>query len=360
MFILLIVERAGGIPMYKGWFVVRLLTFMLLFVNLVAVAHGQTFYKDKTIRLVVGYAPGGTYDAYARLTARHIGRHVLGTPAVVVDNMPGANSLLAARYVTQRAAPDGLTVGMWNSVLVLREALGDPNVQIGQQNVRWIGALSQGPLACVLAGYTGIRSFRDVLSSNQRIRMGATGVRSYTAVLPTIMNHVLGTNFEVRPGYDNVAAIVAATQSREVDGFCFAWETIRRDASALLQIQGNARLIPVIHGPGNLSNNQSVPTFSQVFRRRSGGDQRAAIIEAYLRPTLFKYPLALPPGTPEQLRNTLRGAFDTMVSDPNFLNVARRSNRRINAVDGQRVRQYVDAIFSMPSAVRNTLAPLVL
>src|SRR5438128_947419 len=88
----------------------------------------EDFYKDKTIRFIVGQAAGGGYDAYTRIVARYMGKQIPGNPSIVVDNMTGAGSLVAANYVYGNTRPDGLTVGNWNSAFVLNQALGDPNV----------------------------------------------------------------------------------------------------------------------------------------------------------------------------------------------------------------------------------------
>ena len=92
-------------------------------------ALGEEFFKGKTIRFVVGFSPGGGYDTYTRAVARHMGKYIPGNPTPIVQNMTGAGSLIAAHYIYKRAKPDGLTVGVWNSALITKYALGDRSIR---------------------------------------------------------------------------------------------------------------------------------------------------------------------------------------------------------------------------------------
>ena len=345
--------------MYKGSVLTGLLVFTLLVLMAAAFVHGADFYKGKTIRLVVGAPPGGGYDAYTRLTARYIGKYVPGNPAVVVINRPGAGTLIAAHYVAGKSKPDGLTVGIWNSSMALREALGDRGVKIRHQDVGWVGAPGTETLTCAFMGFSGIRTFEDVMRSKKPIKMGATRAGSNTVDLPTIMNKYLGTNFKVISGYRGVAPIRLAMQSGEVDGFCSGWEPIRGTARAMLDAKGDAKLVPVIiHRRWDEPEVKDLPTFSEVFKQK-GGAQALAIYQAYLGPTQFMRPLAVPPGTPAGRLATLRKAFASTVKDKQFLADAKRSKLVISPVTGERVEQHVEEIFSMSPEAKKSLGFLV-
>ncbi len=345
--------------MYKVSVLTGLLAFLSLAFMAASVAHGEEFYKGKTIRLVVGAPPGGGYDAYTRLTARHIGKYVPGNPAVVVINRPGAGTLIAAHYVAGKSRPDGLTVGIWNSSMVLREALGDRGVKIRHQDVGWVGAPGTETLTCAFMGFTGVRTFDDVLRSKKPIKMGATRAGSNTVDLPTIMNKYLGTNFNVISGYRGVAPIRLAMQSREVDGFCSGWEPIRGTARAMLDAKGDDKLVPVvIHRRWDEPEVKALPTFSEIFMQK-GGAQAMAIYQAYLGPTQFMRPLAVPPGTPGERLATLRKAFASTVKDKQFLADAARSKLAINPVTGEQVDEHVEKIFSMSPEAKKGLGFLV-
>ena len=127
---------------------------LALAIGSVPAAWGEAFYQGKTIRFIVGFSAGGGYDTYARLVARHIGKHIPGNPSIIVQNMAGAGSLIAANHMYHKVEPDGLTVGIWNSAMALRQALGDKAVRLDTRKVGWIGAPVAGMPTCAVMGFT--------------------------------------------------------------------------------------------------------------------------------------------------------------------------------------------------------------
>ena len=125
-----------------------------------ATAFGEEFYQGKTIRFVVGASPGGGYDTYTRTIARHIGKYIPGNPTPIVQNMTGAGMLIAAHYIYKRAKPDGLTVGVWNSAWVVKQALGERKVKFKGDKFGWIGAPVKGLPSCAIMGFTGLRTLK--------------------------------------------------------------------------------------------------------------------------------------------------------------------------------------------------------
>jgi tripartite-type tricarboxylate transporter receptor subunit TctC len=165
-------------------------------------AAAQEFYKGKTIRFVVGFAAGGGYDLAARIVGRHIGKHIPGNPAIVVENMTGAGSLIAANYTYNSAKPDGLFVGIWNSAYVLRQAMGDKAVRLDARKLGWIGAPTKGTPFCSIMAHTGLKSLNDIVAAGRELKMGATGPGSTYDDMPQILNRTLGTKFKVISGYE--------------------------------------------------------------------------------------------------------------------------------------------------------------
>src|SRR5690349_5071330 len=153
-----------------------------------AAAPAQDFYKDKTIRFIVGQAAGGGYDTYTRLIARHVVKHIPGNPSAVVENMTGAGSLVAANYLYNSSKPDGLTIANWNSAFVLNQALGDTNVKFDARKFGWIGAPSKGVPVCAVMGFTGITKFDEVIKTDKPLRMGGTAPGSHSIDLPLMLN----------------------------------------------------------------------------------------------------------------------------------------------------------------------------
>jgi len=209
-------------------------------------ALGAEFYKNKTIRFVVGYSPGGGYDTYTRAVARHMGKYIPGNPTPIVQNMTGGGSLIAANYIYNRAKPDGLTAGNWNGGLILQKTLGEKKARFEGDKFGWVGAPVKGLPACAIMGFTGLKTLEDVLKSGKRLKMGATRAGSTTDDLPKILNKTLGTKFDVISGYRGTATIRIAMQKGEIDGACWGWESMGVTARAMLDAKGDEKLIPFL------------------------------------------------------------------------------------------------------------------
>ena len=210
------------------------------------IAAAQDFYKDKTIRFIVGQAAGGGYDTYTRTLARFIGRYIPGSPTTVVDNMTGAGSLVAANYLYNTAKPDGLTIGNWNSALVFNQSMGDSNVRFDARKVGWIGAPSKSVPVCLIMGFTGLRNWDDIVKSGRTLRMGGTGPGSHSIDMPLMLNKMTGTKFSVVSGYQGTAQLKIALQRREIDGHCTNWDSVLATQKDLLDAKGDERMMPFL------------------------------------------------------------------------------------------------------------------
>ena len=337
-----------------------LLTFMLSVLLAVSDINGEQLYKDKTVTLVVGYPAGGGYDLYARLTAKRLTNHVPGSPKIRVENRPGENSLLAATWIG-KAKPDGLTVGMWNSALVLREALGDILVKVKHKNYGWVGAPSKETLACVFMRSRSIKTVDDVLK--KPINMGAVRAGFNTVNVPAMLNKALNTQFNVEPDFESVAKIGEAMQSGKVGGFCSSGRSTRNTVAELKRNFNSEPIVAVIHRTWDDPETKDFPTLWEVYRKekRNKMDAKAlAIIQAYVGPTLFMYPFAVPPRTSPDRLKTLRKAFADTVNDKDFVAGAEKAKLIINPMKGEEVEKQVKKILSTSDEVKKELAWLVL
>jgi tripartite-type tricarboxylate transporter receptor subunit TctC len=333
---------------------------LLLFACVLMVAIGPAlaadFYEGKTVRLIVGSAPGGGYDTYTRMIARHIGVHIPGHPTTVVDNMPGAGGLIAANYIYKRAEPDGLTVAVFNNSNIVQKALGDPRVNIAFDNLGWIGAPSVGVPMCMIMGFTGLKTLDDVLQAKKPIKMGANRAGSTGYDLPLILNQTLGTQFEVIGGYSGTSKIRIALQSRELDGFCSQWESMRVTARPMLDAEGDKKLIPFVTSERwedpELKN---LPLFKDVIK----DPKKFAIYRAWADQMEFQRPFALPPKTPDDRLAILRKGFSETLKDPDLLAEAKKSQLVITPVSGERTAELVREILSTPETVKRSLAFLI-
>jgi len=328
----------------------------LVFLGVVPGALADDFYEGKNIRFIVGFAAGGGYDTYTRTIARHIGRHIPGSPETIVENMTGAGSLIAANHLYNRAEPDGLTVGVWNSGLILQQALGAKGVRFEGDKFGWIGAPVAGMPTCAVMAFTGLRTLDDVINSKKPLKMGATRAGSTTDDLPRILNLTLGTKFEVISGYRGTARIRLAMLKREVDGACWGWESMRVTGRAMLDAAGEDELIPfVIHGHVEDPEVNDLPQITEVIK----SEENRAIFRTWVRQYDFQRPLSVPPGTPKERLATLRRAFKMTFEDPEFLADAKGSKLIIQHVSGQDIEGFVDDILETPTKVKESLQFLV-
>ena len=317
-------------------------------------ANADDFYEGKTLRFIVGAAPGGGYDTYTRAIARHIGKHLPGTPTPVVQNMTGAGTLIAAHYLYHKAAPDGLTLGAWNSGQVLSEALGDKAVKFKADKFGWVGAPVRGMPSCGVMGHVGLKTLDEIVKSKKRIKIGSTRAGTTTDDLPRLLNYTLGTNFDVIPGYTGTSRIRIAMQKKEVDGACFSWESMRVTATAMLNAQGDAKFIPfIIHGNPEDPEVKDLPRLTEVVKGK-----KLATMKAWVGQYEFQRPFSVPPGTPKERLDTLRKAYKATLEDPEFLADAKRSKLLINYVSGEEIEQIVADILSISPDVKETLKSL--
>ena len=321
-----------------------------------AMTRAEEFYKGKTLRFVVGSAPGGGYDTYTRMIARHINRHIPGNPATVVENMEGAGGLIAANYLYKRAAHDGLTAVIFNNANIVQKALGDPRINIDFRKLGWIGAPSVGAPMCMIMGFTGLKTLDDVLKSNKPLKMGANRAGSTGYDLPLILNQALGTKFEVISGYSGTSKIRIALQSRELDGFCSQWESMRVTARSMLDAEGDNKLIPyVMNEKWEDPDVRDLPLFKSVIK----DPKKFAIYKAWADQMDFQRPLALPPGAPNERLEILRKALADVLKDKDLLAEAKKAKLVITYVSGERTAKLVDEILSMPEGAKKSLSFLV-
>src|SRR5918992_1017404 len=263
------------------------------------------FYQGKNIRFIVGFAAGGGYDAYTRLVAKYISRHIPGNPSTVVENMDGAGSVIAANHIYNKAEKDGLTVGIWNSHNVFNQMMGDRSLRIDGRKFGWIGSPSKDSVACAIMGFTGLKTFDDILKSKKTLRMGATRAGN-TTQLPEMLNRWADTNFEVIPGYTGTAKIRLAMRSHEVDGACWTWDSMRSTARAMLDANGDDKMIPfIINGKWDDAEVKDIAQFRDVIKDKDN----LKAFDTWNAANEFARPFSLPPGSPPEALGILRKAF---------------------------------------------------
>jgi tripartite-type tricarboxylate transporter receptor subunit TctC len=303
----------------------------------------EEFYKGKTVDLVIGYSPGGTYDLYARLVGRYLGAHIPGKPTVVVRNMPGAGSRTAVTWMFSVARKDGTVLGTADQSLALQQAMGDKGLKFDVSKLNYIGNPNAENNTTVTWYTTGVKTVED--ATKKEITMGATG-GSTSSQFPKAMNFFLGTKFKIILGYPGGNDINLALERGEVGGrgsnSWAAWKSTRPQWLAEKKIN-----ILVQIGLKKAPDLQDVPLLSDLGK--TDDDKRA--LKLLAAPTAIGRPIFTTPDVPADRVAALRKAFDDMMKDPAFLEDAKNSKFEIEYVPGAEMQSIVEDIISTPKPI---------
>jgi tripartite-type tricarboxylate transporter receptor subunit TctC len=314
--------------------------------------RAEDFYKGKTIRFIVGFAAGGGYDAYTRTIARYISRHIPGNPSTAVENMDGAGSVIAANHIYNKASRDGLTAGVFDAHNIFNHMMGDPSLRIEGRKYLWIGSPSKDSVACAIMGFTGLKSFDDIVKSQKPVKMGATRGGN-TVQLPEMMNRWAGAKFNIITGYTGTATIRLAMRSKEVDGACWTWDSMRSTARAILDAKGDEQMIPfIINGKWEDPEVKNIAQFQDVFKDKD--DVHA--FKVWNASNDFARPFSLPPGTPKEAVQILRKAFAATMKDKDYIADAEKSKLTVDYISGEEVEKFVAEIYAIPAQVKERLS----
>ena len=312
------------------------------------------FYKGKRIIMYVGSSPGGGYDTYARMIARHIGRFIPGNPKFIVKNKVGAGSIIVANFVYNVAPQDGTVLVALQRNLPLVEIMGgQKGVKFESRKFHWLGSLANEAGVCAVDKRTGIKSFDDVFT--KPVLMGGTGPND-TEIFPALLNNTLNTKFQLIKGYPSTPPAHLAIQRGEVDGICQSWSSFKAIAGSYYT-DGN--MIPILQ----LSLKKhpeltklGVPlVFEYITKEYVAPGLKVEDVTSYFRLLMaakaMGRPFAVGPGVPADRVKALRAAFNAMAEDPKFLADAKKQRREVNLVTGAEIQGIIAKMAATPKAV---------
>jgi tripartite-type tricarboxylate transporter receptor subunit TctC len=303
------------------------------------------FYSGKSVQLVIGYAPGGGYDIYARALARHMARHIPGNPQIVVQNMPGAGSIKAANYLYNIAPKDGTAFGGFSRGAFLDPLLGRAEgVQYVAAKYGWLGSFSNEVGVCAFRSDSGIATWQDMQTKSYVI--GSTGAGADSDVFPTVLHKMFGLPMKVVTGYHSAADVVLAITRKEVDGRCgWSWSSLMAWNKDMYQ--SKAIKVALQLATEKLAELPDTPSIVEVAR---GAEQQAAL-KLILSRQMMARPYVAPPGIPRERLDALRAAFDATMKDPQFLADAQRQDLEVRPVSGPAADALITEIYASPPAV---------
>jgi tripartite-type tricarboxylate transporter receptor subunit TctC len=306
------------------------------------------FYRGKTVRIVVGSAPGGTYDTYSRILARHMPKHLPGNPTMIVENKPGAGSMLAANALYNTEAKDGTVVGTFNETLIMQQALGAPGVQYDARRLQWIGSAVNTAMTCAARTDAGISGMPDLLEGKPLV-FGTMPPGSSPYDTPAVINEALGLNWKLVSGYDGVSRIVLAVESKEVDALCLSLLSLTTVAPQLFQ--GDPPTARVFAIMGERVPSHPLLGSAVAVEPLAKTDEARQLLQAMHAPAQVTNPYAVAPEVPRDRVEALRKAFWDAFQDPQLLAEAQQVGTAFSPTPGYQVERVADSVLNTPAPI---------
>ena len=308
-----------------------------------AQAQDITF-KGQDVTVSVGVGPGGGYDTYARHFARHLGKHLTGTPNVIVKNEPGAGSLKLAVRMYNAARKDGTELALIPTSVALEPLFGNSDAQFDTNKLNWIGNLDSDISSCGVWKHANVKSWEDL--KTREIIFGATGPSAITSIHPNVMASLVGLKIKVISGYAGTRDINVAMQRGEVDATCGMYmSTIRSQ----YQQNVDAGELSILMTFGK-ERTKDFPNVASLFELVKPGEDRQ-LAELIFGADAIGRPIAAPPGMAPVRVALVRKAFDATVADPDYIAEAAKIGLSITSMPGAELQKQFAAFYEAPKAV---------
>jgi len=314
---------------------------ILMLFTLAAPAHAQSvadFYRGKQIRVIVGTAPGD-YDAWVRLVSRHMRQYVPGNPSFVVENMPGAGSLIAANHLYNKAAQDGTVLGSVSRNIPNFAFTKKPNVFFDPLKYNWIGSPEMTNRGCFARPDSGIKAAEDLFE--RELLVGTDGAGTSLSEMPTLLKNLLGMKFKTIDGYQGSNGVVLAMARNEVAGICQTVTAFAQSAQNMLD-DGTVRLLFTTERERVPRLN--VPTIFEFAKT----DEQRDILAFHASSLETGRPWLAPPGVPPDRVNALRRAFDATMKDQAFLAEAKQRKFEVDPRTGEQIEAVLRKVANLP------------
>jgi tripartite-type tricarboxylate transporter receptor subunit TctC len=311
-----------------------------------------TFYKGKTINVVVGYAPGGGYDIYSRLLSRHLSKHIDGAPTVIVQNMPGAASVVAANYVYSVAPKDGTEIAAIDQNAPMFNLLGGKGTQYDITKVAWLGSMAASNGIAMSWFASGIKTLQDV--RDHEVSIGTTGSNDDAYVYAKSLNYLIGTQFKIIQGYSGTSSVNIAMENGEVQamgrssyyGFISQRADWLRDKKVNILVQIGLQQQP------ELAN---VPLLLDLVK----GDENQKLARLVSTPPSIGYSHWVSPDVPKERIDALQKAYKETLADAELLSEAKQLAIEIQPKSAQAIADVIKSSADVPLEIRNKAGALL-
>jgi tripartite-type tricarboxylate transporter receptor subunit TctC len=312
------------------------------------------FYRGKTVTVIVGYTAGGGYDLYARTLARHMGKHLPGNPAFIVQNITGAGSLNAANHIYNLSPKDGTAFGTFGRGLAMEPLIGTATkAQFDATKFTWLGSGTNEVSLCATWHASPVKTWADAHKTT--FTVGGEGAGSDPDVFSALVRNVFGLKLKLVSGYQGTTDVILAIERGEVDGRCgWSWSSIKSTKPTWFT---EKKLNYLVHmSETKAPELPNVPLISDF-----ANDRQKQILKIVLSRQTMGRPFTAPPGLPEDRKQALRKAFDETLKDPAFLEEADKLKLEVNPVSGAEVDKLIAELYGTPVDIveeaRKAIAP---
>jgi len=328
----------------------------VVFLNLIA-GSPQTlqaqanFYQGKTITVVVGTVPGGLYDLWGRLFGRIMGKHIPGNPTMVVQNMPGGGSMVAANYLYGIAKPDGLTIGMFQTHMYLQQMVKRPEVKFDVRRFNWLGSQEKGQMMLYIRGDSPYRSIDEIIKAKEPPKCGGTGLSDQTTLLTRLLEETVGARFNRVLGYKGGSDVDLAMERGEV--VCRATRItvhFSREPFLTWDKKGFDRHL-LQAGKKRDSRLPDTPTIFELMDKYKTPEIGRRLAHVLLAGDELGRPMVAPPGVPPVRVKILREAYNKALKDPELIAEVARSRLDMEPITGQEIETLYKDLMEQPAAV---------
>lgn len=302
------------------------------------------FYRAHPVNLLIGFPVGSAYDTYGRAVARHLGKHIPGTPTVVPVNRPGAGSLTAANFLYNGAPKDGATIATFNRSIPLEPLMGNTQARFDVRKFNWLGSVGNEVSVCVGWHTAAAKTWHDL--KTKEFVAGAASYSADTGVFALVLKNLFGAKIKIITGYPGGSEMSLAMEKGEIDGRCgWSWSGVKSSKPSWIA----ERQINVLVQLG-LQKSTELPDVPLIIDQASDDEQRQILKLVFSRQE-FAWPFAAPPDIPDDRKQALREAFAATLKDPDFLEDAKKTQIDVNPVSAAAVEKLINDLYQTPENI---------
>ena len=316
-----------------------------------ALGQAESFYKGKTMKLVVGSTTGNFYDSWARLVARHWGKYIPGNPEIMVQNMPGAGSVTAANYVYGVTKPDGLSVVLPNNSIYIEQLVGRKEAQFDLRKFHWIGSASQDSIIFYMRADTGYKTVGDIIKAKEPPSCGGSGTTSSDYLVARLLGLAPGAKINPVLGYQGGSEADLAVEKGEI--VCRAHTLAShfgREPFNSWHKKGFDRHL-LQSGRKRDPRAAEAPTIYELLDEFKVPSSRRKVVQAMLSGGEFGRPFLVTPGTPGDRVKALRESFAKVLKDPELLAEAKKARMEVDHTSGEELEALIQDVLDQPPEV---------